>query len=201
MAKDKTKTGVPNKHLHARISYLQQAAKCLAAGHVSPNGLASMRSAAPNEDTIDQEQAPSDGDAPEPPIGPMSQEGPAHGDAKVSNFQQPSFGGLPLLLSSHLAQVARKSQIRLHPTIKHSICKRCTTPLIEGQTCRKFMENLSKGGRKPNADVLVLECTACGATKRWPVGAKRQERKTKRKQSTNEVNGDSEEIGEERQSG
>lgn len=62
-------------------------------------------------------------------------------------------------------------------------------PLIEGHTSKKTVENLSKGGRKPLADILVLECKACGATKRWPVGAKRQDRKTKRKQGIQERDG------------
>ena len=53
--------------------------------------------------------------------------------------------------------------------------------LVSGATCRKFVENLSNGGRKPHADVLVIECGSCGAQKRWPIGARRQRKKGERK--------------------
>lgn len=172
MPKDKTKTGLQNKHLHARVSYLHQAATYLAAQQAG-------RSDGPTATAVpDVSKAAQSEFAAGPPQN--SAWTSAEGE-ELLNFQAPSFGGLPLRLLSHLAQVARKSQIRLDPTLKHEICKRCNTPLIEGQTCTKSMENLSNGGLKAHADVLTLQCIPCGAVKRWPVGAKRQERKSKRK--------------------
>ena len=196
MAKDKTKAGVPNKHLHARISYLEQAAKCLA---TAQNSLTETTVATPMDDQATQQKDVSNSGleltlpASSTLLGERernaeSKDATGHKEPSHSTYRPPSFGGLPLLLSSHLAQVARRSQIRLHPSIKHSICKRCSTPLVDGQTCKEFMENLSKNGRKPQADVLVLECTVCGALKRWPVGAKRQERKTVRKSHAEQNN-------------
>lgn len=187
MAKDKTKTGVPNKHLHARISYLLQAATCLAAGQLGASPAASV--GAPGK------AIPQAGTTYHPAstsflalLHESESKDPSEAASRETlDFHTPSFGCLPLHLSSHLVQVARKSTIRLHPSIKHSICKRCNTPLIEGQTCTKAMENSSKEGRKPCADMLVLECQSCGATKRWPIGAKRQERKTKRKQNAQAI--------------
>lgn len=184
MAKDKTKTGVPNKHLHARISYLHRAAVYLA----QQNCVADTESQSNRKDgdLKDVSEAMSvsvnvvDQSAPIPGPKASTMSADSNTEAKLLSSSPPSFGGLPLHLSSNLTQVARKSQIRLHPSIKHALCKRCSTPLINGQTSNKSMENLSKWGRKPHADILVLECTVCGAVKRWPVGAKRQQRKKKR---------------------
>lgn len=178
MAKQKPKPSIPNKHLHSRISFLQQAAKYL---------------------TLQQNNTNSEG---QPLLKPKDNSGeskPLSGTQKLTTarnnnaitttgsevrtgqlINEPENGGLPLYLSSHLFQVARKSQIRLHPDIKHSICKLCSSVLVEGKTSRKFIENVSQGGKKPHADVLVVECEVCGMKKRWPVGARRQSKKGKR---------------------
>ena len=180
MAKDKSKTGIPNKHLHARISFLQQAATYLTAqGRNSRDTRMSPSSNGANQDGGSKQRSkshdlPSTANAGAAGKDETKQQHPV----VISNLQA---GGLPLYLNSHLAQVARKSQIRLHANIKHTICKRCSTVLVEGSTCRKFVENLSKGGKKPQADVLVVECGACGAQKRWPVGVQRQRKKIERK--------------------
>jgi ribonuclease P protein subunit RPR2 len=67
--------------------------------------------------------------------------------------------------------VSRKAQIRQTRALKRSICKFCDTLQIEGETCHSSVENLSKGGRKPWADVLVVRCTTCQNAKRFPVSA------------------------------
>ena len=179
MAKDKSKSGVPNKHLHARISYLQQAATYLS--------LQQQRST-PEKVSADSTKAT---DGVEQNIvndaKPQKMQSNAQATACPESGAQPMASastsvpnGLPTYLTSHLTQVARKSQIRLHPTIKHSVCKRCSNTLIEGTTSKKFMDNLSKGGRKPHADVLFIECGFCGMQKRFPVGQQRQKRKNER---------------------
>jgi ribonuclease P protein subunit RPR2 len=66
--------------------------------------------------------------------------------------------------------VAKKSVLRLSPSLKRTICKRCDLLLVPGATSTHRVENSSRGGRKPWADVLVVECNACGAVKRFPVG-------------------------------
>ena len=83
-------------------------------------------------------------------------------------------------LIGHLRAVSLKSQIRLSPEIKQSICKRCDSLLIAGSTSSSEMENKSRGGKKPWADTQVVTCNICGAKKRFPVGAKRQPRRTAR---------------------
>ena len=169
MGKDKTKAGVPNKHLHARISFLQQAATYLT---LQAGTYRSRNQDGEKSTTV----APAD----------STVKAKGHSNAITERrdstppFNQHGSGGLPLLLSNHLTQVARKSQIRLQPSTKHQICKRCHTLLSKGTTSRKYTENLSKGGKKPQADMLVVECAACGALKRLPTGARRQKRKGKR---------------------
>jgi ribonuclease P protein subunit RPR2 len=78
---------------------------------------------------------------------------------------------------SDLRSVTLKTQIRLSPSIKNSICKRCDVLLLDGSTCASEIENKSKGGRKPWADVLVRRCKSCGYERRFPYGAKRQARR------------------------
>jgi ribonuclease P protein subunit RPR2 len=178
MAKGKSISGMKNKHLHARISFLHQAATYLT-GH--------------QELFTQANQTQADGSEGKEPINRPATDTAAQGTPNASrsssskhnviSVEKPSSGGLPLYLSSHLNQVARKSQIRLAPEVKHSICKRCGTIQVEGEACTKFTENLSKGGTKRDADVLIQECKVCGAKKRWPVGAQRRRKKRERKMS------------------
>ncbi|KAI1479752.1 Rpr2-domain-containing protein [Daldinia eschscholtzii] len=88
--------------------------------------------------------------------------------------------GLSRRFITDLRSASLKSQIRLSPAIKHTICKSCDSLLIEGETSSSSIENKSKGGKKPWADVLVISCHACGGVKRFPVHAPRQKRRTSR---------------------
>ncbi len=76
-------------------------------------------------------------------------------------------------LLMHLRGVSRKSQIRLSPSVKHSICKRCDSLLIPGKTSSGSIVNPSKSGKKASADVLEIGCNNCGTVKRFPVGTRR----------------------------
>ncbi|KAM0560993.1 hypothetical protein ACHAPJ_003493 [Fusarium lateritium] len=80
-----------------------------------------------------------------------------------------------------LRAVTLKAQIRQSPAMKQTICKFCDTLQIEGDTCTSTVENASKGGRKPWADVLTIQCKTCENVKRYPVSAPRQKRKNLRK--------------------
>ena len=189
MAKDKTKTGVPNRHLHARISFLQQASTYLTL-QTQQSRQSEKQSIPRNEDDhASREMPPAHKErmstTETEQISKAEQGRPGTNEVSRTTFIQPPWGGLPSLLFTHLTQVARKSQIRLHPNIKHRICKRCNAILAEGTTSRKYVENLSKGGKKPHADVLVVECGVCGAVKRWPVGAKRQKGRKGREDDDN----------------
>ena len=93
-------------------------------------------------------------------------------------------------LMNQLQGVALKSQIRLGSSVKHSLCKRCQGFLEEGTTLASHVENKSRDGLKRWADVLVRECTRCGANRRFPVGARRQKRRQQR------ASGDGQELKE-----
>ncbi|KIW97201.1 uncharacterized protein Z519_02593 [Cladophialophora bantiana CBS 173.52] len=75
-------------------------------------------------------------------------------------------------LLMHLRAVSRKSQIRLAPRLKHSICKRCDALLIPGETMTEKVVNPSKGGRRPWADLFEIRCDKCGSIKRFPLRKK-----------------------------
>lgn len=147
MAKDKPPKpkGIPNKHLHARITFLYQAASYL---------------------TL-QPSDESEKSGTENTVSPGSNQ--AH---------LPS--SLALQLGSDLHTVSRKAQLRLSIDLKRSMCKSCNAILVLGQTAVQTVENQSKGGRKPWADVLVISCKRCGSKRRMPVGMEKQSKKRDR---------------------
>lgn len=177
--KAKTRKGLAQKHLHSRISYLYQAATHLA--KVADQLQVSTpcvnnevkRQSQPNEElqyAVGSSEAVSDEGLPMLPTNKI-----LHDVQRVSKDS-----ALSRQLVVHLGAVSLKSQIRLSPAIKHTICKRCDTLLIPGSTSTSYMENNSRGGEKPWADVLVATCTTCGTAKRFPVGARRQLRRESR---------------------
>ncbi|KAF2965407.1 hypothetical protein GQX73_g8156 [Xylaria multiplex] len=159
MAKTKTGGSIPNKHLYSRLSYLHQAAAVL--GSQLGNTPCSKSASAESKD---------------PEV-----KGELSDSSKYTAADQ-----LRLNLARHLLTDLRatslKSQIRLSPAIKHTICKFCDTLLIEGETSTSVVENKSKHGKKPWADVLVVKCNTCDRVKRFPVQAPRQKRRPERGQ-------------------
>lgn len=154
---------MPNRALHSRVSYLYQAAAYLTAREqLGPT----------NQCTESLELH----DAHTSSIGEVS--------TTVASDPKSLQRKLPRWLLSDLRSVSLKAQIRLSPSMKHSICKRCHTMLVDGSTCIKEVENKSKEGRKPWADVLVQICQSCGYEKRFPLAAKRQPRRPCRSQET-----------------
>lgn len=162
MAKDNPKAA-GNKHMKARIAFLDKASKYLANQQTASNH-AGNQSGTSGSTTVSSQ-------AEESGMDPLSIQKPAPG------LKQ----GLPLLLASHLRAVSLKSQMRLSQDLKRSICKVCNTPLITEATSDASTENLSKGGRKAHADALVVSCRTCGTKKRFPVGAQRQKKKAQRR--------------------
>ena len=184
--KMETQKGVTQRHLHSRISYLYQAATYLAT-------------------TIRQSQVRTPGISEE-----SGQRSDSRGELQsaVVTSKAASENGLPFIKGSRMAQIERdsdsrskdfalsrqlithlratslRSQIRLSPAVKHTVCKRCDILLVPGSTSTSYMENRSRGARKPWADVLVTTCTACGISKRFPVGGKRQFRRASRNGKT-----------------
>lgn len=173
MGKPKGKKGSASKHIQARIHHLHNVAKYL------------TRQAYTSKL---EDSTPAHASDPTPPSSDMATSALANdvlhrwATEKPSSISVPSQIqglGLSALYTTHLLSISRKMQIRLESDIKHSICKRCSASLLPGLTSTSLIENLSRGGGKPWADVKVVECNACGMGRRMPVGAKRQVKKGK----------------------
>ncbi|OTA76889.1 hypothetical protein M434DRAFT_49314, partial [Hypoxylon sp. CO27-5] len=158
MGKSKGPGSVPNRPIYSRISYLYQAAAYLA----SQSGLKEPNAVTPASEGTGQK---------------ISEETTCIPHSKYA---------LSRRLITDLRSSSLKSQIRLSPAMKHTICKFCDSLLIEGETSSSIVENKSKGGKKPWADVLVVKCNACGGVKRFPVQAPRQKRRPVREKESNE---------------
>ena len=182
--KGKGKGGLQQKHIHSRISYLFQAATYLAeTGN-------KVQKCGPNREADDQTvnkhcEGSAMSEAPyrqSPHVVSLSQDDREAGTTTTQADSDPRFQGTGLSrqLFAHLRCVSLKSQIRISPKIKHSICKRCDQLLVPGSSATTYMENKSRNGKKPWADVLVITCMACNTSKRFPVGAERQLRRGER---------------------
>jgi len=153
-SKGAAKVKAPNSTLHSRVSYLYQAATYLASQHQSANKKLSKEFSNSHADPI------------------ASKDVAAQPELAASPSHQPS----ARRLVSDLRGVSGKVLIRMSPGMKRSICKNCDTILIEGSTCLVEVENNSKGGRKPWADVLVRKCTTCNCARRYPLGERQKRR-------------------------
>ncbi|KAJ2894231.1 hypothetical protein MKZ38_007816 [Zalerion maritima] len=196
MAKPKKhpKDKVPNRAQYARINYLYQAGTYLASISSSQSNQPPPHPPPANPPQND-ENPQTEISTPDPPrIG--GEQG------KNSQGNGANLTGMSRRLFTEMRRVARKTQIRLDPSIKRTVCRYCdsllfptapgapsgtalpdTTPPQQDKTAMKsgpgsgstsYIENKSKGSKKPWADVLVVECATCGGKKRYPVGAEQQ---------------------------
>lgn len=170
-------TGVSQKHLHSRISYLYQAANYLSALESNPEK-GSLNRAAFSQTVLRRSshskellKAPSR----------IGDQGASTG-AEESKTQTPDYPLESLVKSEanpgswtqthHLLalmrSISQKTQIRLSTSIKRSVCRRCNGLLSLNSTTE--IENLSRAGRKPWADVLVVTCCQCAFVSRYPIG-------------------------------
>ncbi|OBT51360.1 hypothetical protein VE04_07581 [Pseudogymnoascus sp. 24MN13] len=142
MAKAKQAKGanVPHKALHSRLSYLYQAATYLSAQE-KPSTAPAIPTPPPVPSQPHLQNASNES---------SHNQAPAEPQPASSQF-------LTRVLLSDLRTVSMKMQIRLSPGMKHTICKRCDALLQDGSTCVTKIENKSKNGRKPWADVLSAE--------------------------------------------
>ncbi|EXF81977.1 RNAse P Rpr2/Rpp21/SNM1 subunit domain-containing protein [Colletotrichum fioriniae PJ7] len=157
MAKPKSES-LPNRHAYTRVSYLHQAASYLATVQIS------------------------DADSPSNSLS-RSQE-----DAQLARIEElrSTNEKVARRFISDIRAVSLKAQIRPSPSVKQMMCKFCDSLLVEGQSCTTTVENLSKGGKKPWADVMVTKCNTCDNVKRFPVNAPRQKRRPFREHKTTE---------------
>lgn len=181
---------VPHKHLHSRIAFLSQAANYLSKMSKEDKGYpekAANREQASTKATEEQlpiEVSPQETSTVVGPVALSVSNIPIQPHGLEQNGSSTKLGQSQRLMS-HLRAVSLKSQIRLSPSIKHSFCRHCESPLIPGSTSSTKIENTSRGGRKPWADILVVTCKICGASRRAPVGAERQQKKKDRLQQPN----------------
>ena len=171
------------KHLHSRISFLYQAATSLSAASSSVPS-----DAIPSTSEINQIIAKPE-TAPNASIDSgIRQTQPEAGDIDgEADKRMSATAGLSRLYVAHLRSVSRKAVIRLSPEMKHTICKRCNAILEPGSTSSIQVDNASRGGRKPHADVLAISCNACGLVKRFPVSARRQRSRKSRASGGNKT--------------
>lgn len=152
-----------NKHLHARVAYLDKIAKYMVSQHIP------LDASRQNEDAAST--AKSAGDV----------ETDSNVGKQISQLElQTPDRGLAYLYGTHLRAVSLKSQVPLSQEVKRAYCKVCNAPLIPGRTSEMHLENRSKHGKKPWADVQVISCLKCHSDKRYPIGARRQPKKSLR---------------------
>jgi len=158
---------VPNKHLHSRISFLHQAAQ-----YLSSQAQSTYDTEKSSERSIKSTKS---NNVPEEATKSVSGE-------RSDKPTTPStiHCGQALRLSSHLMAVSQRSKVLVSEHVKRSICKCCNELLVPGRTATHHLENKSKEGKKPWADVLVVQCERCGFQKRYPVGQQRQAKKKDR---------------------
>lgn len=160
MAKKKV-PGVPNKPSYCRLSFMYQAASLLAA----PAKPSQVNDPAATQVTDSDVLMELDSDNANNPSTQMDE----RTAVRTRNMSH--------RLLTDFRSVSLKCQIRVSPDMKRTICKFCDTLLVEGQTCTSTVENTSKGGKKPWADVLVVKCHTCHRAKRFPVNAPRPQRR------------------------
>ncbi|SLM40514.1 RNAse P, Rpr2/Rpp21 subunit [Lasallia pustulata] len=193
MAKAKGKgsktSSVPQRHIHSRLSFLYQAATLLSGIQMTdqtatiPSIHGHQRHQATDDQRAKHSHTPAHIQNLEEADAALRKQEPG-GSSQRDAPQGLSMAHAPMArrLLSHLRGVSLKSQIRLSPAMKHSVCKRCDTLLVPGSTSTSRIENLSRGGKKPWADVMVICCGVCYAEKRFPVGARRQQKRKQRRQ-------------------
>jgi len=98
----------------------------------------------------------------------------------VRRAEGPLLQGMSRRMANDMRAISLKTQMRMSPGLKRTVCKFCDALLVEGETSTSAIENKSKGGRKPWADVLIIRCSTCGGEKRFPVESRRQPRKPHR---------------------
>jgi len=146
-----------NPRAHSRISYLHRIAKQLS---LANNGLGSSGR---NSMNMEIDSGPSK--EPQAKKNEIKTEHPQVSHLNVPLLKQ---NALPAYLNSHMSTLRLKTDARVPRNIKRSICKRCKAQLINGQTSSTSVENKSRGGKKPWANVLVISCRCCGMEKRYP---------------------------------
>ena len=144
-------------HLHARISFLHQAATYLS----NTRGILRKPDLSPESSL-------------RPKLLKNSEQNDGSAWTSVSSRE-------PGVLTAQLRAVSLKSQCRLSSDLKRTLCRRCNMLMKPGETCTSGMENDSRNSSKPWAQMLVIHCHFCGTKKRFPIEKDRVRQKKKAK--------------------
>ena len=180
--KGKRDAQTTRKPVDARISYLYQAAKYFAGLKLDDQSKAT----GPELDALENYRISTTSTSADAPVNSMDID---ESSAELTKTKSPEFSSTYdesniRTMLFQLRGISRKGSTSVPLTIKHSVCKRCNLLLIDGRNSSTQLENRSRGGKKPWADVLTVTCHACGTAKRFPLGAKRQARKKNRPDKT-----------------
>ncbi|XP_037522723.1 ribonuclease P protein subunit p21 [Rhipicephalus sanguineus] len=77
--------------------------------------------------------------------------------------QDPSAGKVASFYGHVLHMISRRVQAKLDPSIKRSLCKKCSVLLFPGVTCTERLRASPGRGQR-----LVVTCLHCGTIKRFP---------------------------------
>ncbi|KAG7881543.1 hypothetical protein KL937_001166 [Ogataea polymorpha] len=80
-------------------------------------------------------------------------------------------GALSRMYLRNMDVVAKKTVLKLDPSLKRTICKKCHRLQLPGRTASIRIENTSNAKSAEN-DVLAVSCV-CGTLKRYPIGRAR----------------------------
>jgi ribonuclease P protein subunit RPR2 len=177
MAKAKVKppkgsAGSAQSHIRARIAYLHKASTYLQAA----TGSSTLLGGSSHEDqNIPQQAHDKHHDS-----STALNEAPA-ALKDTPSLPQPQLAHLSRQYLGQMRGVSLKTQLRLSQDIKRSVCKRCEIILVPGSNCTDEIENLSRGKKKPWADVRVIRCASCGTSKRFPQTSRRSSKLPERR--------------------
>ncbi|KAI9591140.1 RNAse P Rpr2/Rpp21/SNM1 subunit domain-containing protein [Syncephalis fuscata] len=80
----------------------------------------------------------------------------------VNNPTRPALAGLGRFYVSSLKTIAKRNVLRLDPTLKRALCRRCDTLLLPGITFKlQFEENINPA--------IITRCQYCQAPRRLPI--------------------------------
>jgi ribonuclease P protein subunit RPR2 len=170
-------TGVSQKHLHSRISYLYQAANYLSTLESNPEkgslnraafSQTVLRRSSHSKELLKAASRTGDQDTSTGAEESKTQTPDYPLESLVKSETKPGSWTQTHHLLALMRSISQKTQIRLSTSIKRSVCRRCNGLLSLNSTTE--IENLSRAGRKPCADVLVVTCCQCAFVRRYPVG-------------------------------
>ncbi|KAI4183272.1 MAG: hypothetical protein L6R41_005489 [Letrouitia leprolyta] len=185
------------KHLHSRVSYLYRAASYLAGApdrkQAEEQNICKQAVAEPTQSQGNQGNQQGSNPSVLGNVLTQTKENTINPTMQTETQSTMYDEASVRLMLSHVQGISRKSLFRLPSSMKHSICRRCHVLLVNERNSTQWVENPSRGGKKPWANVLVITCNACETARHFPIGAKRQPRKKDRpSKGTNQT--DSENI-------